>query len=130
VDHLYLLDTHAILWFLSGDERISTKSQKVISDPKNRCFISVASLWEMAIKMKIGKLDLAFDLKELATHLSKNNIEILPIAFEHILETMDLEDHHRDPFDRIIIAQAKSERLTIISKDENFPKYAHIKLIW
>lgn len=130
MDNFYLLDTHALLWFLSGDERISTKSRKVISDPKNRCFISIASLWEMAIKIKIGKLDLSFDLKELATYLSRNNIEVLPIAFEHILETLDLEDHHRDPFDRIIIAQAKFERLTIISKDENFPKYAHIKLIW
>ena len=80
--------------------------------------------------MKIGKLDLSFDLKELVSNLSKNNIEILPIAFEHILETMDLEDHHRDPFDRIIIAQAKFERMIIISKDENFSKYAQIKLMW
>lgn len=84
----------------------------------------------MAIKIKIGKLDLLFGLKELVSNISKNNIEILPIAFEHILETMDLEDHHRDPFDRIIIAQAKFERMTIISKDENFPKYTQIKLIW
>lgn len=75
----------------------------------------------MAIKIKIGKLDLSFDLKELATYLSRNNIEVLPIAFEHILETLGLEDHHRDPFDRIILAQAKFERLIIISKDENFP---------
>lgn len=128
--NFYLLDTHALLWFLSGDERISTKSRKAISDPNNRCFISIASLWEMAIKMNIGKLDLLFDLKELVSNLSKNNIEILPIAFEHILGTMELEDHHRDPFDRIIIAQAKFERMTVISKDENFPKYAQIKLIW
>ena len=130
MDNFYLLDTHALLWFLSGDERISPKSRKVISDPKNRCYISIASLWEMAIKIKIGKLDLSFDLKELATYLSGNNIEVLPIAFEHIMETLVLEDHHRDPFDRIIIAQARFERLTIISKDENFPKYAHIRLIW
>jgi len=130
VETFYLLDTHALLWFLSGDERISPKSRKIISDPKNRCFISIVSLWEMAIKIKIGKLDLSFELKELATYLSRNNIEVLPIAFEHILEMMDLEDHHRDPFDRIILAQAKFERLIIISKDENFPKYAHIKLIW
>lgn len=130
MNNLFLLDTHALLWFLNGDERISPKARKLISDPKNRCFISIASLWEMAIKIKIGKLDLAFDLKGLAAHLDNNNIEILPIAFEHILETMGLEDHHRDPFDRIIISQAKFERLTIISRDENFPKYAHIKLIW
>ena len=84
----------------------------------------------MAIKIKIGKLFLSFDLKELASYLSKNNIEIISIAFEHILETMDLEDHHRDPFDRIILAQAKFERLTIISKDENFSKYTQVKLLW
>jgi len=130
VDNLYLLDTHALLWFLSGDERISPTSRQIISDPKNRCFISIASLWEMAIKINIGRLNLSFDLKELSTHLSENNLEVLPIAFEHILETLELEDHHRDPFDRIILAQAKFERLTIISKDENFKKYAHIKLIW
>ncbi len=63
--------------------------------PKNRCFISIASFWEIAIKIKIGKLDLLFELKELATYLSKNNFEVLPIAFEHILETLHLEDHHR-----------------------------------
>lgn len=130
MNNLYILDTHALLWFLSGDERISPNSRKVISDPKSRCFISIASLWEMAIKIKIGKLVLSFDLKELATYLSGNNIEVLPIAFAHILETLDLEDHHRDPFDRIIIAQARFERLTIISKDENFSKYAQIKLVW
>lgn len=90
----------------------------------------MASLWEMAIKIKIGKLNLGFDFQELTIYLIRNNIEILPIAFEHILETMNLEDHHRDPFDRIIIAQAKFESLTIISKDENFPRYDHIKLIW
>ncbi len=130
MDNLYLLDTHALLWFLSGEERISLTSRKIILDPKSQCFISIASLWEIAIKIKIGKLDLLFELKELATYLSKNNFEVLPIAFEHILETLHLEDHHRDPFDRILLAQAKFERLTIISKDENFSRYAHIKLIW
>lgn len=130
MDNIYLLDTHALLWFLSGDEQISSRSRKIISGPKNRCFISIASLWEIAIKIKIGKLHLALDLQELTTCLHKNNIEILTITFEHILETMELEDHHRDPFDRIIIAQGKFERLIIISKDKNFSKYDHIKLIW
>jgi PIN domain nuclease of toxin-antitoxin system len=83
----------------------------------------------MAIKMKIGKLDLDLKFKEFANYLSNYNIEILPIAFEHVLETMNLEDHHRDPFDRIIIAQAKHESWIIISKDENFPRYAQFKLI-
>jgi len=130
VDNFYLLDTHTLLWFLSGDDRMSAESKNIISDPKNHCYISIASLWEIAIKIKIGKLKLTFELNELATYLFKNNIEILPIGFEHILETLNLEDHHRDPFDRIILAQAKCERLALISKDENFAKYDHIKLIW
>jgi PIN domain nuclease of toxin-antitoxin system len=62
--------------------------------------------------------------------LAKNNVELLPIAFEHILETIDLDDQHRDPFDRIIIAQAKFEKLVIITKDDNFHKYQSIKLLW
>ena len=130
MDNSYLLDTHALLWFLNGDEQLSSKARKAIADQQNRCFISMASLWEIAIKIKIGKLDLQFDLQELSTHLAKNNIELLPIAFEHILETMDLEDQHRDPFDRIIIAQAKFEKLIIITKDDNFHKYQSIKLLW
>lgn len=130
MDNLYLLDTHALLWYLSGDKRISLKSRKIISDPKNRCFISLASLWEIASKIKIGKLDLSGDLSELTHHLWENKIEILPVVFEHILETMDLEDYHRDPFDRIIIAQAKFEKFTIISKDENFYHYRNTNLVW
>lgn len=130
MDSTYLLDTHAFLWFLSGDTRMSPTSRAIISDPENRCFISIASIWEMAIKLKIGKLNLSFDLSEIVTHLSRNSIEVLPITFEHILETMKLDDHHRDPFDRLIIAQAQCERITIITKDENFSRYAGLQLIW
>jgi len=130
VDNFYLLDTHALLWYLSGDKRIPPKSRKIISDPSNRCFISLASLWEIAIKIKIGKLDISGDLSELTHQLWENKIEILPVVFEHILETMDLEDNHRDPFDRIIIAQAKFEKFTIITKDENFYNYRNINIIW
>ncbi|EMR03263.1 type II toxin-antitoxin system VapC family toxin [Cesiribacter andamanensis] len=130
MDKSYLLDTYALLCFLNGDEHLSSKARKAIADPQNRCFNSIASLWEIAVKIKIGKLGLQFDLQELSTHLAKNNIELLPIAFEHILETMDLEDQHRDPFDWIIIAQAKYEKLVIISKDGNFHKYQSIKLLW
>lgn len=126
----FLLDTHVLLWFMSGAEQISSQSKRLILDNNNRCFISIASLWEMAIKIKIGKLNLSFELKELATHLLNNQFEMLPISFEHVLGTMNLEDHHRDPFDRILIAQAKFENLTIISKDANFLKYADVQVIW
>lgn len=126
----YLLDTHVLLWFLSGDGRMSNTSLRLVSSPDNRCFVSIASLWEIAVKIKIGKLNLSIEFRDLVNTLNDNNIETLPITFDHILETMNLEDHHRDPFDRIILAQAKHEVLTIISKDENFEKYSNIKLIW
>lgn len=130
MENSYVLDTHTLLWFLNGDVQLSSKAKETIVAPQNKCFISIASLWEIAIKIKLGKLTLQFDLQELALHLNRNNIELLPIAFEHILETMDLEDQHRDPFDRIIIAQAKFEKLVIITKDTNFHKYQSIKLLW
>lgn len=130
MENSYVLDTHTLLWFLNGDVQLSSKAKETIVAPQNKCFISIASLWEIAIKIKLGKLTLQFDLQELALHLNRSNIELLPIAFEHILETMDLEDQHRDPFDRIIIAQAKFEKLVIITKDTNFHKYQSIKLLW
>lgn len=106
VENSFLLDTHTLLWFLSADEQLSSEARHNIAALQNKCFISIASLWEIAIKIKIGKLHFQFDLQELGVHLDRNNIELLPITFEHILEPMDLEDQHRDPFDRIMIAQA------------------------
>lgn len=130
MENSYLLDTHTLLWFLNGDVQLSSKAKETIIVPQNKCFISIASLWEIAIKIKLGKLTLQFELQELVLYLNRSNIELLPIAFEHILETVDLEDQHRDPFDRIIIAQAKFEKLVIITKDTNFHKYQSIKLLW
>ncbi|AHM59896.1 hypothetical protein D770_08165 [Flammeovirgaceae bacterium 311] len=81
MDNSYLLDTHVLLWFLNGDEQLSIKARKAIADPQNRCFISIASLWEMAIKIKLGKLDLQFDFQELSIHLAKSYIELLPTPY-------------------------------------------------
>jgi PIN domain nuclease of toxin-antitoxin system len=126
----YLLDTHVLLWYLNGDQRITQKPQQIIADFENQCFISIASIWDVAIKIQIGKLKLDINLKELRKKLNEEKIEILPLAYEHIMEILPLEKHHKDPFDRIIIAQAKFEKLTVITKDENFQKYKVITTFW
>lgn len=126
----FLLDTHALLWFLSGDDLLSKKAKSKIIDSSNSCYISIASLWEIAIKIKLGKLKLDMDFKDLATLLYDSHIEILQITFEHITGLISLEDIHRDPFDRLIISQSKTEKLTIISKDQYFSKYNGLKVVW
>jgi PIN domain nuclease of toxin-antitoxin system len=103
----YLLDTHTFLWYLDGNRSLSKKVREIIDNPKNKSYISIASIWEMGIKISLGKLQLDLPLEELKQELVKNEIEILPLDFEHINELMDLDYHHRDPFDRILICFAK-----------------------
>lgn len=126
----YLLDTHTLLWFLEGSNNLSKKARTTIENPKNIKFISIASIWEVVIKMNLGKIKLDIKLEELKTEILKNNFEILPLDFEHIIELSKLEEIHKDPFDRIIISQAISEKYTVISKDSNFSLYNKLKLFW
>jgi len=105
----YLLDTHTFLWFFEGNTNLSKKAKTIIENPKNINFVSIASIWEVAIKTKLGKIKLGISLEDLKTEILKNNIEILPLDFEHIIELSTLDDLHRDPFDRIIISQAISQ---------------------
>jgi len=114
---------------LEGDNQLSNKVKSEITDIKNSCFISIASLWEIAIKCSLGKLTLKFPFENLITYISTNDIEILPITFDHIHQLKDLDLHHRDPFDRLIIAQAIKENLTILSRDSNFFRYP-VKIVW
>ena len=125
----YLLDTHTFIWFINGDKSLPVDIIEKIRNVKNQCFFSVVGLWEIAIKVKLDKLQLKSDFKKISKFCLENEIEILPITFEHILELNKLEFHHRDPFDRLIIAQAITEDLTIISKDGNFVHYP-VKCIW
>jgi len=118
-----LLDTHAFIWFLNGDNQIPDILKKEISNASNKCYISIASLWEIAIKLSLKKLDLNGEFGQIATLLNENDIEILPITFDHIQRLLQLEFYHRDPFDRIIIAQALTEKLTLATKDEVVNKY-------
>ncbi len=126
----YLLDTHSFLWFINGDEQLSGKAKNAIADPDAIKYISIASFWEIAIKVNLGKLSLDMAYQDLRQQVIANGFEILPITFEHTIELVSLDLHHRDPFDRIIIAQALSENLVVISKDGNFSKYNKLQLLW
>ena len=126
----YLLDTHTFLWFINGDAQLSKNAREAIGNPDAIKYISIASFWEVAIKVNLGKLSLDMPYNDLRQQVTDNGFEILPITFSHTAELISLDLHHRNPFDRIIIAQAKSERLILISKDGNFEKYDQLKLLW
>ncbi len=116
----FLVDTHAVIWYITDDNQLLEKAKKVIKNPQNKCFVSVASYWEIAIKYSKGRLELNTDLDRIFSIIEESGFEILPITPKHILKNAGLEFHHQDPFDRIIIARAIVENLTLISKDEQF----------
>jgi PIN domain nuclease of toxin-antitoxin system len=118
-----------LIWFLEGDSQLSKKAKKYIQDTDNQLFVSIASLWEMAIKMSIGKLDLSQSLEKIIERLPLEFIKILPIDVFSVLQIQTLPFHHKDPFDRIIIAQTLTENLTIISIETIFDDY-DVKRIW
>lgn len=125
----YLLDTHAFLWFVAGDDQLPSSIRKKLSDINQSCFLSIASLWEIAIKKQIGKLDLKIDFEELFRFAERNQIEIISINETHLTTLLNLEFINNDPFDRIIVSQAISEDLTLISRDKKLKNYK-IKLQW
>ena len=124
-----LIDTHAVIWFITDNNRLPTKTKHLIENKRNNCFISMATFWEIAIKYSIGRLDLNSDLDNIFQIIEDTGFEILPITTIHILENANLKFHHQDPFDRLIIAQAIIEGLLIVSKDNQFKKY-NVELIW
>jgi PIN domain nuclease of toxin-antitoxin system len=126
----YLLDTHTFLWYLDGNKSLSKKVREIIDNPKNKSYISIASIWEMGIKISLDKLQLGISLEVLKQELIANEIEILPLDLDHIIELQHLDYHHRDPFDRILISQAKCEKLKILSKDKSFKLYKQVKVVW
>ena len=124
-----LLDTHALIWFLRGDSELSPTANSAMRDPENVRFVSMASLWEIAIKVNLGKIQFDFQLKDFAALISANHFEILPIEFEHTVRVGTLPLHHRDPFDRMLIAQASVNDLTIVTRDLYFPDYG-VPVLW
>jgi PIN domain nuclease of toxin-antitoxin system len=124
-----LLDTHTFLWAIADQEKLSRRAQQIYTGP-NDLWLSVASVWEILIKVRAGKLPLPkpagpYLLKELA----KNRIEVLPITLDHLLRTESLPLHHRDPFDRLLIAQSIEEGWPIITADPSFERYP-VDVIW
>jgi len=125
-----LLDTHALLWFISGNSRLSPAARSAIEDGNNDVYISAASLWEIAIKVSIGKIELSEPFEVLIPQqLAENEIELLDISVEHTILVTSMPFHHRVPFDRLIAAQAKIEQLTLISVDEIFDLYG-VERLW
>ncbi len=125
----FLLDTHAFLWFVSGDKQLPLSIRDKIKDIHQPCFLSAASLWEITIKKQIGKLTLSISLEELFEYADRNQIEIVPITYEHLLTLSQLPNHHGDPFDRLIISQAIAEELILITRDKGLKKYK-VKQQW
>ncbi len=120
----FLLDTHCWLWWNSDPDRLPPHALEVIANGENEILLSVVSAWEIAIKYTLGKLQLPLEPAEyIPSRLKANKITALPIHLTHTLEVSALPLHHRDPFDRLIISQARCEALTIITADRQFATY-------
>jgi PIN domain nuclease of toxin-antitoxin system len=124
----FLLDTHAFLWYLLGDSNLGNKAKEAI-DAKTGLYFSIASLWEISIKINVGKLQLNRPFEDLPKELEYINVQILPITFQDTEIYTSLPLHHRDPFDRILVAQAINYSLVLISRDEAFDAYP-IQRVW
>jgi PIN domain nuclease of toxin-antitoxin system len=125
----YLIDTHTLLWFLEGNSRLSETSKAVIQYPGNQIFTSVVCLWEITIKVSQGKLHLPEPIDSVLAKMQELNIGILPLQTAHVLRASTLPLYHHDPFDRIIIAQALTEGMPVVSKDAIFEEYG-LEWIW
>lgn len=125
-----ILDTHSFLYFIDGNPRLSVRARALIEDINNDKFISKASLWEMAIKVSIGKLTLADRFDNLIPQqIALNGFDLLNIEMQHVSVVADLPFHHRDPFDRLLIAQSMSEQFPIVSNDAKFDDY-QVHRLW
>lgn len=125
-----LLDTHAFLWWLWDAPKLSAKARKCIANENNVCLLSLASMWEMSIKASLGKLRLDRPLDQfLSEQLAANNFKSLEIGFRPIMLVNTLPFHHKDPFDRLLAAQALTEDIAIVSADGVFSRYG-VKRIW
>ena len=125
-----LLDTHALLWFLLNDRQLSANSKSIIADSSNDVLVSPVSYWEIAVKINLGKYLLDQPFAEfIEQEFTKNEFSILPITLQHAAIVCTLPFHHRDPFDRLLIAQAMAENIPVLSNDAMFDKYS-VKRLW
>ena len=124
-----LIDTHTFLWFTEGDPLLSATANLHITTPGNEIFVSIVSLWEIAIKVALGKLTLSMSLSDLfAQGIEGNGLRLWPLERSHVLHTLALPFHHRDPFDRILVAQSLTETMPFISADAVVDAYGLTRL--
>jgi PIN domain nuclease of toxin-antitoxin system len=124
-----LLDTHAVLWYLQGNSTLSANAKNIIDRKEGELYFSIASLWEIAIKQGLGKLQLQRPFQDLEPALAQLNIQILSITFSDTETYLSLPLHHRDPFDRILVAQAINRSLVLVSRDAHLDAYP-IQRLW
>jgi len=126
----YLLDTHAFLWFVTDDNRLSSKAKSIIQDSNNEIYFSAASAWEISIKTKLGRLKLGRNLESfIIEQLTENSFGPLAITVSHSLYTEKLPQIHKDPFDRIMISQSKIENMVMITRDREIREYK-VSTVW
>ncbi len=127
----YLLDTSAFIWWLSDHRRLSAEARRLILDGANPVWLSAASIWEMAIKVSLGKLRVPGSLDDLVeTQTRANGLQVLNVRARHASATMSLPPIHNDPFDRMLIAQAQSEDLVLLTPDEHIARYPAVSVLW
>ncbi|HIJ97228.1 MAG TPA: type II toxin-antitoxin system VapC family toxin [Desulfuromonadales bacterium] len=125
-----LLDTHVFLWWTDNNPALSTKVQHAISDESNDCFLSIVSCWEIAIKASLGKLNLSQSVEKfIVEQVALNGFELLPVDFRHVAAVESLPFHHRDPFDRLLVAQARAEGLVLVTADFQISNYG-VSVLW
>jgi PIN domain nuclease of toxin-antitoxin system len=124
-----LLDTHVFIWWADNPEKLSPAALAALEDEGNELLLSVASVWEMQIKIQLGKVKLSVPLKDLVKNQQEtNNLTVSPVALPHVLALDALPFHHKDPFDRLLIAQSIEEDLTLVTADSQFSAYS-VKLL-
>lgn len=124
-----LLDTHAFIWWDSDPTQLSAPARAALQDPAATVFVSVVSVWEMQIKAQLGKLALRLPLVQIITQQQTNGLQVLPISLGHVLAVDALPKVHKDPFDRMLVAQAGVEGMELVSADSIFTHYP-VKIIW
>lgn len=125
-----LLDTHAFLWAVGAPERLSAKARPMIADERNEVHVSAVSAWEIAVKARLGRLEVADDVeRSIPDQIARHAFQPLSIQIRHALKVASLPDHHRDPFDRLLVAQALVEDLVLVTSDSQLRRYP-IKTIW
>jgi PIN domain nuclease of toxin-antitoxin system len=124
-----LLDTHTFIWWDSDPSRLSAKALAVLHDPASTILLSVVSVWEILVKSQLGKLTLRLPLDQIIAQQVANRVQILPATLEHVLALGDLPAVHKDPFDRLLISQARIEGATLLSADHVFNQYP-VQILW